>query len=56
MPAPDIHDHKVVAFQPLTPPFVLDAARKWGAERDAQQARLNTLHRGNPARAKAALD
>ncbi len=38
------------------PPFVLDAARKWGAERDAQQARLNTLYRGNPARAKAALD
>ena len=31
-------------------------ARQWGAERDAQQARLNTLHRGNPARAKAALD
>ncbi|NCU12006.1 MAG: membrane dipeptidase [Sphingomonadaceae bacterium] len=38
------------------PPFVLDAARQWGAERDAQQARLNTLYRGNPARAKTALD
>jgi membrane dipeptidase len=38
------------------PPFVLDAARRWGAERDAVEARLKTLHRGNPARAKAELD
>ncbi|HEX4848401.1 MAG TPA: dipeptidase [Novosphingobium sp.] len=38
------------------PPFVLDAARIWGANKDAEEARLKTLHRGNPARAKAALD
>ncbi|MBN8500683.1 MAG: dipeptidase, partial [Sphingomonadales bacterium] len=38
------------------PPFVLDAARQWGANKDAEEARLKTLHRGNPARAKAALE
>jgi len=38
------------------PPYVLEAARLWGAERDAADARFKALNRGNPAAAKAALD
>ena len=37
------------------PPYVLEAARLWNAERDAVQARLKSLYRGNPAAADAAL-
>ena len=37
------------------PPYVLEAARLWGAERDAADARFKALNRGNPAAAKAAL-
>ncbi|MEQ1497745.1 MAG: dipeptidase [Novosphingobium sp.] len=37
------------------PPYVLEAARQWGAERDAAEARSKALHRGDPAGAKAAL-
>lgn len=37
------------------PPYVLEAARQWGAERDAADARFKALNRGNPAGAKAAL-
>lgn len=38
------------------PPFVLDAARLWGANKDAEEARLKAIHRGNPMRAKQALE
>ncbi|MFM5923031.1 MAG: dipeptidase [Novosphingobium sp.] len=38
------------------PPYVLEAARQWSANRDAEDARLKALFRGNPAGAKAALD
>ncbi|MFO1254816.1 MAG: dipeptidase [Sphingomonadaceae bacterium] len=38
------------------PPYVMDAARQWSAERDAAEARLKALNRGDPARAKAQLD
>ena len=37
------------------PPYVLEAARLWGAERDAADARFKALNRGNPDGAKAAL-
>ena len=37
------------------PPYVLDAARLWGAERDAAEARFKALNRGDPEKAKAAL-
>lgn len=37
------------------PPYVMDAARLWSAERDATEARLKALNRGNPDRAKALL-
>ena len=37
------------------PPYVLDAARLWGAERDAVEARFKALNRGDPEKAKAAL-
>lgn len=37
------------------PPYVLEAARLWGAERDAAKARVQALHRGDPAAATAAL-
>lgn len=37
------------------PPYVLEAARQWAASRDAEEARLKALHRGNSAAAKAAL-
>jgi len=38
------------------PPYVLDAARKWGAERDAQEARLKALNKGNPDAVKLGLE
>lgn len=37
------------------PPYVLDAARLWGAERDAAEARFKALNRGAPDKAKAML-
>ena len=37
------------------PPYVLEAARQWSANRDAAEARLKALNRGRPDRAKAAL-
>ena len=37
------------------PPYVLEGARQWSAERDAAEARLKALNRGSPAAAKAAL-
>lgn len=37
------------------PPYVLEAARQWSAERDATEARFKALYRGNPDRAKVAL-
>lgn len=37
------------------PPYVVEAARQWGASRDGEQARLATLHRGDPDAGKAAL-
>ncbi|WP_309751530.1 dipeptidase [Novosphingobium sp.] len=37
------------------PPYVVEAARLWSAERDAAEARLKALYRGNPEGAKAAL-
>lgn len=37
------------------PPYVLEAARQWSAERDAQEARFKALFRGRPDKAKAAL-
>jgi membrane dipeptidase len=37
------------------PPYVLEAARLWAAERDAAEARFKALNRGNPDGAKAAL-
>lgn len=37
------------------PPYVLEAARQWSANRDAAEARLKALHRGRPDRAKAEL-
>ena len=37
------------------PPYVLEAARQWSANRDAEEARLKALFRGRPDRAKAAL-
>lgn len=37
------------------PPYVLEAARQWSAERDAAEARFKALNRGNPDRAKAML-
>ena len=37
------------------PPYVLEAARLWGAERDAADARFKALYRGHPDGAKAAL-
>ena len=36
------------------PPYVLEAARQWSAERDAAEARFKALNRGSPAAAKAA--
>ncbi len=37
------------------PPYVLEAARQWSAERDAAEARFKALNRGSPDAAKAAL-
>jgi membrane dipeptidase len=37
------------------PPYVLEAARQWSAERDAAEARFKALNRGSPVRAKAML-
>jgi membrane dipeptidase len=37
------------------PPYVLEAARQWSAERDAQEARFKALFRGRPDKAKSAL-
>ncbi len=37
------------------PPYVLEAARQWSAERDAAEARFKALNRGSPDRAKAML-
>jgi membrane dipeptidase len=37
------------------PPYVVEAARLWGANRDAEEARLKSLWRGQPDKAKAAL-
>ncbi len=37
------------------PPYVVEAARLWGADRDAEEARLKSLWRGQPDKAKAAL-
>ncbi len=37
------------------PPYVLDATRRWGAERDAVEARLKALNRGRPDLVKAGL-
>jgi len=37
------------------PPYVLEAARQWGAEHDAAEARFKALNRGDPDRAKAQL-
>ena len=38
------------------PPFVLDAARLWLANKDAEEARLKRIHLGRPDRAKTALE
>ena len=38
------------------PPFVLDAARLWLANKDAEEARLKRLHLGRPDRVKTALE
>lgn len=38
------------------PPYVLEAARQWSASRDAEMARLKSLHRGDPPGEKRALD
>jgi len=37
------------------PPYVVEAARLWSASRDAEEARLKSLWRGQPDTAKAAL-
>ena len=37
------------------PPYVVEAARQWSANRDAEDARLKSLWRGQPDKAKAAL-
>lgn len=37
------------------PPYVVEAARQWSASRDAEDARLKSLWRGQPDKAKAAL-
>lgn len=37
------------------PPYVLDAARLWSAERDAAEARFKALNRGAPDKAKVML-
>ena len=37
------------------PPYVVEAARLWGANRDGEEARLKSLWRGQPDKAKAAL-
>lgn len=37
------------------PPYVVEAARQWSANRDAEDARLKSLLRGQPDKAKAAL-
>jgi membrane dipeptidase len=37
------------------PPYVLEAARVWGAAREAEQVRFKALHRGDPAASEAAL-
>ncbi len=37
------------------PPYVVEAARLWGAERDAAEARFKALNRGRPELVKAAL-
>ena len=42
----------MVNFYPV---YVVEAARQWSANRDAEDARLKALHRGEPGVAKAAL-
>jgi membrane dipeptidase len=37
------------------PPYVLEAARQWSANRDAAEARIKALNRGRPDKATAAL-
>lgn len=37
------------------PPYVVEAARQWSANRDAEDARLKSLWRGQPDKAKAVL-
>ncbi len=37
------------------PPYVVEAARQWSANRDAEDARLKSLWHGQPDKAKAAL-
>ena len=37
------------------PPYVLEAARQWGANRDGEEARLKALFRGDPDGAKTGL-
>ena len=37
------------------PPYVVEAARQWGANRDAEEARQKALLRGQPDKIKAAM-